>query len=88
MTSVQDKINYLLSKDITRSELKKIAERVYLDRLTYGTRKPRNGTSRAILALNLIYDNQWVLGPYLRELRSIKKLPWYKRIFGGENNGT
>ena len=86
MTSIQDKINYLMSKGITRNELKKIAEQVYLDRITYSSRKPKNGTSRATTALNLIYYNQWVLGPYLRELRS-KQLPWYKRLFGGIDYG-
>ena len=86
MTSVQDKINHLLSKGITRSELQNIAKRVYMDRLMYSIRKPGNGTtSRAVIALNLIYYNQWILGPYLRELRQ-KQLPWYKRLFGGKDN--
>jgi len=86
MTSIKEKINYLLSKDITREELKKIAERVYLDRITYSTRKLGTGKGKAVTAVNLIYYNQWILGPYLRELRA-KKLPWYKRLFGGKKHG-
>ena len=86
VTSVKEKINYLLSKGITRDELKKIAEQVYLDRITYSTRQPGNDKSKAVTALHLIYYNQWVIGPYLRELR-FKKLPWYKRLFGGKYYG-
>ena len=84
MTSVQDKINYLISKDITRNELKQIAEQVYIDRITFSKRKPVKSKNRAVTAINLIYYNQWVLGPYLRELKRSKKLPWYKRLFGGK----
>ena len=86
MTSVKEKIAQIMKKGITRDELKTIAEQVYKDRLTYSSRKPVNGKGRAITALNLIYYNQWIVGPYLRELR-FKKLPWYKKLFGGQNYG-
>lgn len=79
MTSVQEKINLIIKKNgITRDDLKQIAGEVYKDRLIYGGRKVKG--KRAIIALNLIYYNQWVIGPYLRELRFCE-LPWYKRLF-------
>lgn len=89
MTSTQQKISQLLKKGISRKELEIILRQIYTDRVFYGQRKPakNNGSNnKAIAALNLIYYNQWVLGPYLRELRR-NKLPWYKRLFGGKANG-
>ena len=79
MISTQAKIKQLTERwELSRDDLKQIARKVYDDRMSYATRKPK-AESPSVFAINLIYYNQWVIGPYLRELRS--KRPWYRRFF-------